>query len=253
VIENAEEEWLRRFSDAALASERWRQWASKPQELPTSSQLCVDETAGVPEVRLIAWHGIVTAIDHLGIIRDAAAANDGVPRPPGMAYQSAARGALLSACRSLWILSEDDPSKRRLRALRSAVADAVSGHRAAKAAKEAWPEEVEMTTATLAGAAQELSSLKARTRKLADRHLKLPDIGETQTVKEVAAFLKDTEPDLADALVVTWNMTSGFAHGFRWVGDGALQEPKIADVSSSVNAAALCTGRAIRAWLDRAR
>lgn len=65
----------------------------------------------------VARAGIVSALDHLGLVAEML--NEGLDAPP-FATQSLLRGGLVGACQALWILACDDPMVRRARALRLA-------------------------------------------------------------------------------------------------------------------------------------
>lgn len=221
----------------------WESFVKKPPVVASSTLLGRDAAAGFREVVDIAWHGIVTAVDHLLLIRDA-----GLEQVPArvLSVPTAARGALLSGCRTVWLLSSETEKERRERAAGIALEDLAQEAGATKAMRPFFPDDDDIEQ-KLRDAAQARADL---TTRCAEAGLKPSKVTDTDMIAAAAEFLSRDVEEIHGALVISWRTLSGFAHGYRWAGTPAVTKPSVSDVVSAVAVGAIATNSAIRLFQE---
>jgi hypothetical protein len=234
---------IERYFKIMAGLAEWETYVKAPPTIEAGTLLGADVAAGFEDVADIVWYGIVTAVDHLLLIRDA-----GVDRVPARALSvpTAARGALLSGCRTVWILSAPTDKERRERALGIAAEDLKKGTQAVKAMERFFPGDTDIT--------QRLHEMTAASADLEtranDAGLTLKRRTDTDMIAETAKFLSTHVGEVHGALVLSWSTQSGYAHGYRWAGSSAATEPSVSEVVSNVAAGALATNYAIRTFKE---
>jgi hypothetical protein len=232
----------RYFRITAELSE-WEAFVKAPPVVGAGTPLGEDADAGFREVVDVAWHGVITAVDHLLLIRDA-----GMEQVPArvLSVPTAARGALLAGCRTVWLLSSATTKERRERAAGTALEDLEQEQGAIKAMRPFFPD----------GDADIEQKLRDTTAARADLRNRCAEAGltprrasDTQTIAAAARFLSRDVEEVRGALVISWKTLSGFAHGYRWTGTPAVAKPSVSDVVSAVAAGAIAANSAIRMFL----
>lgn len=231
----------RYFRITANLSE-WESFVKAPPGIASGTPLADDANAGFREVVGVAWHGVIAAVDHLLLIRDA-----GMEQVPArvLSVPTAARGALLAGCRTVWLLSSATSKERRERAAGTALDDLEQERAAIKAMRPFFPNDADIEQ-KLRDATEARADLKKR---CAEAGLTPSKASDTQTIAAAAEFLSRDVEEVHGALVISWKTMSGFAHGYRWTGTPAVAKPRVSDVVGAVAAGAIATNSAIRMFL----
>lgn len=234
---------IERYFKIMAGLDEWESFVKTPPVVASGTLLARDADAGFREVVDVAWHGIIAAVDHLLLIRDA-----GVERVPArvLSVPTTARGALLSGSRTVWVLSAETEKDRRERAAGIALEDLDQESGALRAMRPFFPGDDEIEQ-KLREAAEARADLKARCRKAG---LTPYLVSDTKMIGAAAEFLSRDVEEVQGALVISWKTLSGFAHGYRWTGAPAVAKPSVSDVVSAVAVGAIATRYAIRIFQE---
>jgi len=230
---------LDRYRRIITQLDDWKGFITEPPPVNGTSVLGIDVADRWPEVVDIAWHGVLSAVDHMLFIRDAGSAD----RPPSrvLSLPTACRGALLSASRTVWILSSSSADVRRSRALSVAAEDARQAKNAAQETATFLPDD-ETVAESVIEAAERLEELKVRCNAAG---LVLQRPLDTDVVGAAAEHLSVQVAEVHAALALSWRSQSGYAHGYQWTGKSALAKPDLAEAVGAVAAAAIATNGAL--------
>ena len=212
-------EWNRRIFHLFDVIEGWAA-LTKQLQLPTPTSDLAEDDLGYPlhPASSVAWYGIGSSIDHLGLVRDALVAKPSL-RP--FAYYTPLRSALLSASRTVWVLHPDDSSERQRRSLLTVdennrrmlqlVTETGDGPFLAEGTSESYSRTVAMLNTRAASIAEAGTKLgikmagKGRIR-----------VAETTVIREAAGAVHGTEGGADHATILLWMTGSGHAHGLSW-------------------------------------
>jgi hypothetical protein len=184
----------------------WTARSNQLEEPQLGSELDIDTAAthgmGVP-LHTLAKHNLVSATQHLNLARTSVEAKEVFP----LAHPTAIRGALLAACRGVWMLHPPEPAVRQLRAARVAME---MHQRLLEWIRE--PESgVDRTTREEAEQLFEAQYQQLRSRDDV-RALRYTDTAVVRDAGEVV-FSEATQQG---AMVALWRQLSGDAHGLLW-------------------------------------
>lgn len=230
---------IARYQRIMTHLEDWKAFITHPPAVTENSAFGIDAADGWPEVVDIAWHGVLTAVDHLLLIRDAG----GTEQPPSrvLSLPTACRGALLSGCRTVWILSSSSADVRRSRALSVAVEDAQQARKAVQEMVTYFPDD-----ATVAEAAREaVGRVDVLLERCAAARIDSSKVSDTKIIGSAAKHLSAEVAETHGALAMSWRSQSGYAHGYRWTGKAALNKPDLSEAVGAVSSAAIATNGAL--------
>jgi hypothetical protein len=230
---------LDRYRQIMTQLDDWKAFITEPPAVHGLSVLGTDVADGWNEVVDIAWHGVLTAVDHMLFIRDAGSAD--YPPSRVLSIPTACRGALLSASRTVWILSSSSAAVRRSRALSVEAEDARQAKNAVEEMASFLPDDEAVAEAVIE-AIERLTKLKTRC-KAAGLVLERPV--DTDVVGAAAEHLSVQVAEVHAALALSWRSQSGYAHGYQWTGKSALTKPDLAEAVGAVAAAAIATNGAL--------
>ncbi|MBN9739402.1 MULTISPECIES: hypothetical protein [unclassified Pseudonocardia] len=217
-------ERLRRAADIV---DQWAKTTVTPHPVHPGSSLAADDALfPVSSISHLAWFGIAHAVDHLHLFLHVLV-RDGLSYP--MAPQTLARGGLIGAAHSLWLLDGPDRRTRQLRGLRIAHEEWRNERNAYKdiaetgEADEGMATIIEtrtewMTRAVTAGESIGFTSAEVKTRP-----------NDTTLIKDVLTRYESHEPpepgemSMAAGYKLHWQMLSGSAHGYRWSSLGRVE------------------------------
>ncbi|TSE15015.1 hypothetical protein B1A87_002870 [Arthrobacter sp. KBS0703] len=263
-MDESESLWLGRLDRCLDAARSWEKRLAAPDPVTPGSSLAGDDKGLVTApVRTAAWSGLLSAVDHLGLMADLA--RDELNMRPTSLF-TPTRAALLGASQAVWVLSGNRVT-RRARALAIAE-DERSQHRTflrdytndayanANFSKEFMDEMNGLT-----------DGLTAEVSRIRDLRKSLPKIDATATtmMQEAAAHLTaGGSPDdhwMRFALAYEWRVASAAAHGRAWPlavrktekAKTANGEPHsftttIDELVRAVGAATMMTSEAWRLW-----
>jgi hypothetical protein len=234
---------IERYFRITAGLDEWESFVKTPPVVTSGTLLGRDADAGFREVVDVAWHGVIAAVDHLLLIRDA-----GVEQVPArvLSVPTAARGALLSGCRTVWLLSSQSEQERRERAAGIALEDLEQKEGGVKAMRPFFPDDAEIEK-QLRDVATARADLRKRCREAG---LTPSKVGDTTMIAAAAEFLSRDVEEIHGALVISWRTLSGFAHGYRWTGTPAVAAPSVSDVVSAVAVGAIAANSAIRMFQE---
>jgi hypothetical protein len=230
---------LDRYRRIMTQLDEWKAFVTSPPTIGADSVFGIDVAAGWEEVVNVAWHGVLVAIDHLLLVRDAGTAG----RPPAqvLSLPTACRGALLSACRTVWILSATSADVRRARALNVEVESARQAKKAVEELATFLPDD-ESVAASVTEARDQLAALEERCKTAG---ISAKKINDTDVIHEAAEHLSFQGPAVRGAIAASWRSLSGYAHGYQWTGKAAVIKPDLSEAVSAVAAAAITTNGAL--------
>jgi hypothetical protein len=209
--------------------------------------------------------GIQSAVDHLGVLRDALRASS-LRRPFG--YYTLARAAMFASARTIWILSPDERECRQERGLwMEWQSDRHFTKTMVQFQNQPDPGPRAMANDIADRVANHQAMLRSAAASLGVDLVPRGAPTDTEIVEEAGRWLEgvDFDPRLGSGLAWQWRTHSGAAHSLPWVmvgkvnletvyedgtGVGALS-PSLEDLGMAFGTAIRATSEAIRLFATR--
>ncbi|MDX2815740.1 hypothetical protein PV410_24775 [Streptomyces sp. PA03-5A] len=208
--------WEARLGRMKSAVELWAKRTSGddsgPARVEPGSSLSGDDKL-FPDhpVSSVAWHGLITAVEHLDFALTAMAKTQTLYPA---AYFTTLRAGLLGAAQAVWVLDPRRRTERQTRALAAAAANYAEQRKAIGALSPTTPEQATELSALrdrlsnrldeVAAAAESIGCDPARARKLS--------LVATDVIKKAASAALAGTPEQEYAMYL-WRIGSGHVHG----------------------------------------
>lgn len=265
-----DEVWWGRIQFSMNAVREWEKRTRDRDVVEQGSSIDADDDGLVGHpVRTGAWYGLITAVDHLGLVADLT--RDGLTLRPSSIF-TVTRAALLGASQAVWLLS-GSREERKYRAL-SIESDERKQHRGFvnDFARDPYVRE-NKDPAFVAGLDELAQNLTDEIYSLKSQRKGKPydgDFVSTKMMSEAAAYLASQGSNddwFRLALASEWRMASAAAHARSWpmhvrptereslLGGGEVlsMASSLEDVAKSYIAAVLMTNQAWKLWDIRRR
>ncbi|MFI8978328.1 hypothetical protein ACIGO9_35995 [Nocardia asteroides] len=257
-------EWAERVERAGSAVTDWYDWLRTPHPAEPSSALYGDDLIHAKQpVRNMAWQGLISATDNLGLLVDSLTTIGARP----VAHFTLARASLFAASRTVWILHPPSRRTRQERALWVAFEDVRNLKNLIECASANDPTDPG-AVASMTHVETEIDELKQVA--LTKLGLTLNSNGkpkDTDIVTEAAEYLDPSKGDVHRGIMMFWRIHSGHAHGLSWPNllkrppstftgpDGQTynaQTPDHTAIAEAVAAATVMTNKAFTLYDERA-
>ncbi|MGW4814320.1 hypothetical protein ACWEPB_22105 [Kitasatospora cineracea] len=256
-------EWETRLGRMKQAVEVWMERTSGDEARPPSaepgSSLAGDDRL-FPEhpVSSVAWHGLITAVEHLDFTLSAMAAT-GTLYPS--AYFTTLRAALLGASQAVWVLAPASRRERQERALTAAKANYEEQKKAYGAVPTTTPEQQVLVAQAKARLDTRIGEVTAAAVSLGVDPVKASrlKLNATEVIELAAAQTVPGTMEQAYAMFL-WRTASGHVHGHPYTrllqlrSDHVVEEPdgrlwarhtsNVVEIGTAASAVVLITNKA---------
>ncbi|MGW4784902.1 hypothetical protein [Streptomyces sp. NPDC004230] len=256
-------EWEARLGRMKSAVDLWMKRTSGDDHAqarvePGSSLAADDKLYSSHPVSSVAWHGLITAVEHLDFTLTAL---DKTQTLYPAAYFTTLRAALLGSAQAVWVLQPHSRPERQLRALTAAAQNIAEQRKAINALKPNTQEQEAELSAIRAKLADRLADIAAAAVSIGCEPAnarKLSLVATTMVEEAAKAALAGTSE--REYAMYLWRVGSGHVHGHPYTrylkvradelkedADGRLwgrHSATLTEVGLAASAVVLITGRA---------